>query len=66
MTLIRLNAEAQGIAHAEKSIRRQAFSFENTRRAKNGPCRIKKAGHRQTMCYNIAAKRGDACMIFGG
>ena len=28
----------------------QAFSFENTRRARNGPCRIKQAGHRRAKC----------------
>jgi len=42
----------------------QAFSFENTKRAKNGPCRIKQAGYRQVMCGNVAAKRGDTCLLF--
>src|SRR6218665_2831637 len=35
-----------------KYIHTQAFSFENTRRAKSGPCRNVKAGHRRVMCGN--------------
>jgi len=44
----------------------QTSSFENNRRAKNGPYHIKYAGHRRAICGNVAAKRGDACLLFGG
>ena len=44
----------------------QAFSFENARRAKNGPYRIKWAGHRRAMSGNVTAKQGDVCLLFGG
>ena len=37
---------------------RQAFSFANTRRAKNGSCGITQAGHRRAICGNVAKKRG--------
>jgi len=43
----------------------QAFSFENTRQVKNDPCHIKWVGQNRAMCGNVAAKRGDACLLFG-
>jgi len=44
----------------------QAFTFANTRRAKNGPCHITWAGHRRAICGNVVEKQGDTCLLFGG
>jgi len=40
--------------------------FENSRRAKNGHAALRKAGHRSAMCGNVAAKQGDASLLFNG
>jgi len=39
----------------------QAFSFANTRRAKNGPAALRW----RAICGNVAEKHGNACLLFG-
>jgi len=52
-------------AENQKEVATQAILTENTRRDKNGPCRIKCVGNRRTMWGNVAAKWDDACLLFG-